>query len=238
MKRYGTIIGALAVLSGVLVLDLVGAHAVARWLATATVAVFVVWTLIGMVRDVLRGHVGLDILAVVAMVATLAVGEYIASLIIVLMLAGGQALEDVANRRARRDLSALLDRSPRRAHIVTRSLPGVTEELRDVPVDDVRVGDEVLVRPSEIVPVDGLLLSESGTFDESSLTGESMPVARAAGEEVHSGAINGARAVLLRVIRPAEESQYQQIVALVRAAEESHAPSCVSPTGSRSPSPR
>ena len=73
-----------------------------RWIATVYVAGVVVWTLIGMVRDVLRGHVGLDILAVVAMVATLAVGEYIAALIIVLMLSGGEALEDFAGRRAKR----------------------------------------------------------------------------------------------------------------------------------------
>ncbi len=76
------------------------------------------WTLVGMVRDVLRGHVGLDVLAVVAMVATLAVGEYIASLIIVLMLSGGEALEDVAGRRAKRELTALLDRTPRVAHVI------------------------------------------------------------------------------------------------------------------------
>lgn len=187
-------------------------------------AAFVVWALVGMVRDVMRGQVGLDILAVVAMVATLAVGEYLASLIIVLMLSGGEALEDFAARRAKRDLTALLDRSPRIAHVIVHPLSGESDEVRDVAVDDVVVGDVLLVRPSEIVPVDGVLLSESGSFDESSLTGESLPVTREVGGDVLSGAINGTRAVHVRAVRRSVDSQYQQIVALVRAAEGSKAP--------------
>ena len=99
-----------------------------------------------------------------------------------------------------------------------------SDEVRDAAADDVRIGDVLLVRPSEIVPVDGVLLTESGTFDESSLTGESMPVSRAAGEEVLSGAVNGSRAVRIRAIRRSADSQYQQIVALVRDAQESRAP--------------
>ncbi len=158
------------------------------------------------------------------MVATLAVGEYLASLIIVLMLSGGQALEDFAARRAKRDLTALLDRSPRIAHVIVHPLSGESDEVRDVAVDDVVVGDVLLVRPSEIVPVDGVLLSESGSFDESSLTGESLPVTREVGGDVLSGAINGTRAVHVRAVRRSVDSQYQQIVALVRAAEGSKAP--------------
>ena len=222
--RYPAITATVIVFIGVLVLHAVDAAVVGRWIATAYVSVFVVWTLIGMVRDVLRGHVGLDILAVVAMVATLAVGEYIASLIIVLMLSGGEALEDFAGRRAKRDLSALLDRSPRIAHVLLPSHAADSDEVRDVPVDEVAVGDVLLVRPSEIVPVDGLLLTETGTFDESSLTGESMPVTRESGGEVLSGAINGSRAARIQAVRLSSDSQYQQIVALVHAAEDSHAP--------------
>jgi P-type E1-E2 ATPase len=96
--------------------------------------------------------------------------------------------------------------------------------VTDAAADDVRIGDVLLVRPAEIVPVDGVLLTDSGTFDESSLTGESMPVARSAGEEVLSGAVNGSRAVRIRAIRRSADSQYQQIVALVRDAQESRAP--------------
>lgn len=224
LSRYPAITATVVVFLGVAILHAVDAAVIGRWIATAYVAVFVIWTLVGMVRDVLRGHVGLDILAVVAMVATLAVGEYIASLIIVLMLSGGEALEDFAGRRAKRDLSALLDRSPRVAHVLLHAHASGSDEVRDVPVDEVAVGDVILVRPSEIVPVDGVLLTESGTFDESSLTGESMPVTRDSGGEVLSGAINGSRAVRIRAVRTSSDSQYQQIVALVHAAEDSHAP--------------
>ncbi|MDP3949900.1 heavy metal translocating P-type ATPase [Microbacterium sp.] len=222
--RYPAIVITVVVLLGVLTLHIVGLDELGRWLATAYVGAFVVWTLVGMVRDVLRGHVGLDILAVVAMVATLAVGEYLASLIIVLMLSGGEALEDFAGRRAKRDLSTLLDRSPRVAHVCMEPRSPISDELRDVPVEEVRIGEVLLVRPSEIVPIDGTLLTETATFDESSLTGESVPAARVAGEEVLSGAINGNRAVRIQAVRSSADSQYQQIVALVRDAEGSHAP--------------
>lgn len=222
--RYPAITAAVAVLATVIALHAADAQAAGRWVATVFVGAFIVWTLVRMVRDVLRGHIGLDVLAVVAMIATLAVGEYIASLIIVLMLSGGEALEDFAARRARRDLTALLDRSPRIAHVLVHPQSSATDEIQDVAVDDVVPGDLLLVRPSEIVPVDGMLMSESGSFDESSLTGESMPVTRTAGGEVLSGAINGTRAVRIRATRRSADSQYQQIVALVRGAQESRAP--------------
>ncbi|WP_349428306.1 heavy metal translocating P-type ATPase [Microbacterium sp. LWS13-1.2] len=226
MWTYPVITVTIIVLGSVLALEAAGEAQLARWTAVAWVGAVVIWTLVGMVRDVLKGHVGLDILAVVAMVATLAVDEYIASLIIVLMLSGGEALEDFAQRRAKRDLTALLDRSPRIAHIVERAADASPRqgEVVDVAVDDVAVGDILLVRPAEIVPVDGVLLSEDGAFDESSLTGESLPVSKTAGDEVLSGAINGTRIVRIRAARGSADSQYQQIVALVRSAQESRAP--------------
>jgi heavy metal translocating P-type ATPase len=223
-RRYPGITVAIVALVGVLLLRAAGDGGVARWVATAYVGAFIVWTLVGMVRDVLRGHVGLDVLAVVAMVATLAVREYVAALIIVLMLSGGRALEDFAARRAKRDLTALLDRSPRVAHVLRHPGASRAGELEDLAVDDVAVGDVLLVRPGEIVPVDGVLLGAGGTFDESSLSGESLPVTRTAGEEALSGAVNGTRAVRIRAVRRSADSQYQQIVALVRAAEDSRAP--------------
>ncbi len=224
LTRYPVITATVVVGLVVLTLDLAGYDRASRWLATLYVSAVIAWTLIGMVRDVMRGHVGLDVLAVVAMVATLAVGEYVASLIIVLMLSGGEALEDYAGRRAKKELTALLDRSPQIAHVIVHPGETTSDEVRDAAADDVRIGDVLLVRPAEIVPVDGVLLSESGTFDESSLTGESMPVSRDAGEEVLSGAINGSRAVRIRAVRRSADSQYQQIVALVRDAQESKAP--------------
>jgi heavy metal translocating P-type ATPase len=224
LTRYPVI--TITVIVGLIVLglDLAELERASRWVATLYVSGFIAWTLVGMVRDVMRGHVGLDVLAVVAMVATLAVGEYIAALIIVLMLSGGEALEDYAGRRAKKELTALLDRSPQIAHVIVRPDDTTSDEVRDAAADDVRIGDVLLVRPSEIVPVDGVLLTASGSFDESSLTGESMPVSRDAGEEVLSGAVNGSRAVRIRAVRRSADSQYQQIVALVRDAQESRAP--------------
>ena len=224
LTRYPVITITVIVGIAMLALELADLGSASRWLATLYVSAFIVWTLIGMVRDVMRGHVGLDVLAVVAMVATLAVGEYVASLIIVLMLSGGEALEDYASRRAKKELTALLDRSPQIAHVIRHPGDAASDETTDAAADDVRIGDVLLVRPSEIVPVDGVLLTESGSFDESSLTGESLPVSRDVGEEVLSGAVNGSRAVRIRAIRRSEDSQYQQIVALVRDAQESRAP--------------
>lgn len=224
LTRYPVITTTVAVGIAVLVLDLVELDRTSRWIATAYVSIIIVWTLIGMIRDVLKGHVGLDVLAVVAMVATLAVGEYVASLIIVLMLSGGEALEDAAGRRAKWELTALLDRAPQLAHVVLHPSDIEQDAVQDVAAEDVEVGDVLLVRPAEVVPVDGILLTESGSFDESSITGESLPVTREAGEDVRSGALNGSRAVRIRATRRSADSQYQQIVALVREAESSRAP--------------
>lgn len=208
----------------VLALELSGQGGPAQWIAVIYVSLVILWTTIDMLRDILRGHFGLDVLAVVAMVATLAVGEYLASLIIVLMLSGGEALEDFAARRAKRELTALLDRSPQIAHIFIHPDDEHSDEVRDAAADDVRINDVLLVRPSELVPVDGILLSPAGSFDESSLTGESLPAERNAGEEVLSGSVNGPIAVRVRALRTSADSQYQQIVALVRDAQESRAP--------------
>ena len=174
----------------VVTLHFTGFTLAAQAIATGWVSFVVILTGIGMIRDILRGHWGLDILAVVAMVATLVVGEYLAALIIVLMLTGGESLEDFAAARARSELTALLDRAPRRAHRFRAD-----GSLDDIDIDDVAVGDELLVRPSEVVPVDGDLLDDEGVFDESSLTGESLPVERTRGEGVLSGAVNPGSAV-------------------------------------------
>ncbi len=224
LLRYPVIVATLVVGAVVGGLLFAGEDSAARWIAVVYVSAVIAWTLIGMVRDVLRGHIGLDILAVVAMVATLAVDEYIASLIIVLMLSGGEALEDYAGRRATRELTALLDRSPRIAHVLAHPGDPESDEVQEVAADDVEVGDVLLIRPAEIVPVDGVLVSGSGSFDESSLTGESLPVARRVGDEVLSGSVNGSTAVHVRALRRSADSQYQQIVALVREAQESRAP--------------
>ncbi|UPO76337.1 heavy metal translocating P-type ATPase [Arthrobacter sp. Helios] len=234
LRRYPIVAVTVVVIAAVLLLLGSGADTTAQWLASLFTLGVVGLTGVGMVRDILRGHWGLDILAVVAMLATVAVGEYIAALIIVLMLSGGEALEDYAAGRAKGELNALLDRAPQVAHRLpsgadtgeqdphsSNYAPGPAE---DIPATEVAAGDVLLVKPAEVVPVDGVMLSDAGSFDESSLTGESLPVARSSGEAVMSGSVNGTRAVRIRATATTADSQYQRIVALVREASESKAP--------------
>lgn len=173
----------------------------------------------GMVRAIRAGRLGLDVLAVTAIVATVAIGEFWASLVIVVMLTGGEALEDYAEGRAERELSAILEHVPQVAHRYRAD-----GSIEDVAVSEVKVGDRLLVRPSEIVPVDASLSSFAASFDESSLTGESLPVEKVDGDAVMSGSINGPGAVDIVATAIAAESQYQRIVELVREAKESKAP--------------
>jgi heavy metal translocating P-type ATPase len=201
------------------VLELAGLPDAARWTISLFALIVAALQARGMVDDLRAGTYGIDILAVTAIVSTVLVGEYWAALVVCLMLSGGEALEDYAAGRARRELSALLERAPQVGH---RLLPDGT--VVDVPVTELAVGQNVLVKPHELVPVDGVLLSADAAFDESSLTGESLPVDRRRGDDLLSGSVNGAEAVTVRVSAAAADSQYQRIVELVREAQDSKAP--------------
>ncbi len=172
-----------------------------------------------MLANLREGIWGIDVLAVMAVVATIAVGEYWAAWIVVLMLTGGHELEERAAGRARRELHALLGRAPTVAH-----RQGAGGELEEVPIDEVAASDVLVVRPGEVVAVDGVLLDDAAVLDESQLTGESLPVEHLAGDDLLSGAINGAGALTMRATATARDSQYQRIVELVREAAESKAP--------------
>jgi len=217
-RRYWVVTMTLGIGVVGVILALAGAGWLVQWLFSVYALAVAVWQAVGMVRAMAHGRFGLDILAITAIVATVLVGEFVAALIVVLMLTGGDALEDYANRRAKRELDALLTRAPQLAHLV------VDGGYQEVPVDQVEVGDALLVRPSEIVPVDGILLSARAAFDQASITGESIPVEKTTGDEVLSGSVNGQEAVELRATSTAASSQYQQIVALVAQAAESKAP--------------
>jgi heavy metal translocating P-type ATPase len=170
------------------------------------------------VRSLLRRDVGVDAIALVAIGSALALGQYLAGAVVALMLAGGNALEFYATRRAGRELRRLLERMPRIAH--RRS--GVT--IEEVPVEDLRGGDLVIVRAGEVIPVDGVVASSAAVLDEAALTGEPLPVRRVLGAEVSSGSANAGDAFDLRATRPAAESAYAGIVQLVRHAETERAP--------------
>ncbi|MFJ5956410.1 heavy metal translocating P-type ATPase [Paenarthrobacter sp. NPDC092416] len=217
--RFPLVAATLVVIVCVAVLAASGQSAAAQWAANIYSLAVAVYRAGSMVKGLLHGRWGIDLLAVTAICSTVTVGEYVAALIVVLMLTGGEALEQFAQGRASKELRALLDRSPRTAH---RELPG--GEVEELPAGRVGPGDILLVRPAEIVPVDGTLVSDVGTFDESALTGESLPAERVEGDLLLSGSINGADAVRMKATATAADSQYSQIVALVQEAAASRAP--------------
>ncbi len=184
----------------------------AQIIVTIAGAIVALTMLVGMVKTLRSGKYGVDLLAILAVVATLAVGEYWAAMVILVMLTGGDALEDYAAKKANTELKALLDNSPRFAHVVT------PDGSKDVPV-----GAKIIVKPGELVPIDGLIIKGTGEFDESSLTGEARPVAKTVGDTVMSGSINGDEAITLTVTKLAKDSQYQQLVKLVQEAEQTPA---------------
>ena len=173
---------------------------------------------VSVARDLLHRETGVDLIALLAMAGSLALGQYLAGAIIGLMLSGGQALERYASTRARRELSALVARAPRSVH----RREGDDLATRDIA--DVERGDVLLVKSGEIVPVDGTIETPAAVLDESALTGEAMPVERVRGDRVRSGVINAGAPFDLRAASTAEESTYAGIVRLVREAQASKAP--------------
>ena len=218
-RRYPWVASTIAVAAVAACLSATPEAAWVPWLLGSFALVVAARSAWSMVRELRRGAFGVDVLAVTAIAAAVSVGEHWAALIIVLMLTSGEALEDYAAHRARRDLTALLSHAPQVAHRVSADGP-----TQDVPVAVIVPGDAVVVRAGEVVPVDGILLTAIADLDESSLTGESLPVERVAGDEVLSGGVNGSVAVTLQVTRAAKDSQYQQIIALVEEASASRSP--------------
>lgn len=216
-----------------------------QWLIIALVLIIVADTVRGMIDDLRHGQVGVDLLAVVAILSTVAVHEYWASWAVMLMVTSGEAIEEYAQAKAEHSLTALMEAAPRTAHVV--SLPGVgrdsagdagdaSEGFRrvgqfatasaahrfdTVPVEQVRLGDVLMVLPGETVPVDGELLSGSATLDLSNINGEPVPREVFAGARVMSGAVNGSSALTMRAAQVAADSQYQRILELVASAQES-----------------
>lgn len=286
---------------------------VGQWIVIALVAYTIVVTVRGMIDDLRHGHVGVDLLAVVAIASTVAVQEYWAAWAVVLMISSGEAIEEFAQSKAESNLTALIDAAPRTAHVVV--LPGMRghvhasgsehtadvtadgfrtvrvsdsgetdnqdgekhayvsespesdknggevrlhmsdsgesdnqgdktrafasespetdtkgasqtydaagEHFETVPVDQVQLGDVILVLPGETVPVDGELLSGVATLDLSNINGEPVPREVYAGARVMSGAVNGSTTLTMRATQLAHDSQYQRILELVSSAQDS-----------------
>ncbi|MFG3441560.1 heavy metal translocating P-type ATPase [Nonomuraea sp. NPDC047897] len=221
MKRFrltAFLVVTIAALAGGGVLHLTGfaAEGDALWVAGTVVAVVpAVWWVVSALR---MGRLGVDAIAVLALVGTLAVREYLAGAVIAVMLATGRALEGYALRRAKRDLTALYERAPRWAHRYTDDGP------RRLEISEVRRGDRLLVPAGEMVPVDGVVARCPAVLDESALTGESLPVEHPVGASVRSGVVNAGPAFDLRATGTAEESTYAGVVRLARETEADTAP--------------
>ncbi|GEO66574.1 heavy metal translocating P-type ATPase [Levilactobacillus spicheri] len=185
----------------------------AAWLVTIIGALIALLMFVDMIKTLRSGKFGVDLLAITAVIATLAVGEYWAALIVLLMLTGGDALEDFAASRANSELQSLLENSPQEAHLIT------ADTVTAISIDQVQVGQHLLVKPGEAIPVDGTVLTGTTTVDESSLTGESRPVDKQPADPVMSGAVNGSTAIQIVATQTAANSQYQNIVRLVKQAE-------------------
>lgn len=216
-----------------------------QWLVIALVLIIVIGTVRGMIDDLRHGQVGVDVLAVVAILSTVAVAEYWASWAVTLMITSGEAIEEYAQAKAERSLTALMEAAPQTAHVV--NLPGVgrgfaadkgdssdgfrrvglasaaaaAHRFDTVPVEQVQLGDVLMVLPGETVPVDGELLSGTATLDLSNINGEPVPREVFAGARVMSGAVNGSTALTMRATQVAADSQYQRILELVASAQES-----------------
>lgn len=213
-----------SIIAGVAVAG-IGAHLALRWGPVAewvpdgfplyvVLAVGGVPLVLSLARKLLRRQFGSDLLAGISIVASVLLGEYLAGSLVVLMLSGGQALEAFALGRASSVLDALARRMPLLAHRRTNG------HVADVALADVGIGDELIVYPHEICPVDGLVVEGRGVMDESYLTGEPFLMPKAPGSEVFSGAINGEHGLTLRAARVAVDSRYARIMNVMRDSEQ------------------
>lgn len=190
----------------------------ADWIWAAATVPVVLGLGVAILRDFAVGQVGVDAIAFVSMSAALALGQPLAGVVVAIMYSGGNMLEGYAQGRAERDLKALTDRTPRIAH------RRQGDETRDIPVEDVVIGDELLVRAGEVLPVDGRVLGGTALIDESAVTGEPLPVKRAAGELARSGTVNVGETFTMATSAVASESTYAGIVRLVHEAQTAKAP--------------
>ncbi|HEX5194354.1 MAG TPA: heavy metal translocating P-type ATPase [Solirubrobacteraceae bacterium] len=210
---------ALAALAAGGVATVAGAHGAAGDIWAAAVALLAAELAVEVVRTVvIDRHMGVDTIALVAMVGSLALGQELAGIVVGLMFAGGAALEDVASSRARHELTALVKRAPTTAQL------RLGDTIETVAVEHVQAGDVVVVRTGEVVPVDGTVLSAEAVLDTSTLTGEPLPETVGAGMPVLSGSANAGAPFELRAARPAADSAYSALVRLVAQAQAQRAP--------------
>jgi heavy metal translocating P-type ATPase len=218
MKSYPIPLSSLALLLVCLVFWLIGRLDLAHWVLLVIVLLGGIPLLWEMVQQFLHREFSVDFIAILAITGSLLLGQYLAGAFIVLMLSGGEALEAYALRRARSSLSALAERAPHTAHVWQN------EQLSNIPADAVEVGMEVVVKPGELVPVDGVVVKGTSSVSEADLTGEPLPVRKTPGMVILSGSVNLDGVIEIQASKRIAESKYAQIVQLVKDAQEHKAP--------------
>lgn len=171
------------------------------------------------IQSLLRGHFALDYIAILAIAVALVTGEYLVAAVIALMVASGEALEDYGVSQAKRSLTALIDRIPREVTLWERGGPGSR-----MAIAAVAVGQEIFIRKGEVIPLDGVLVSDAALTDESSLTGEPYMMDKERGDLIRSGTINAGAPIAVRVTRREEDSTYRKIIEMVQQAQDEKAP--------------
>jgi len=199
-------------------LQILGYHSVAKWVLSTVALIAVVPLIIDMYKSLRSGTYGIDLLAATAIIASVILGQHWAAIVIVLMLTGGEALEDYAERRAKSELNELLKNAPQTAKVIRKN------KTIEVKVEDIHINDKIVIDAGDLVPVDSVIIEGSASFDESSLTGESLPQPKDVKSKLLSGSINLDGSVTAKALATSENSQYQQIVRLVQSAQASQAP--------------
>lgn len=217
---------ALLALAARILLPLFDAADAGLWIGRVGLVLTGAPLLVRAARDVLRARFASDLVAALAITGAILLDQSIAGLVIVLMQSGGETLERFAEGRASRALRELIDRAPRTAHLMERDDGPADGEsrIRNVPVEGIAIDDLVLVRPGEMLPVDGVVTEGRSAVDASTITGEPVPISASPGTQLPSGAVNGEGAIVLRATALARDSQYARIVELVRTAQSSKAP--------------
>ncbi len=218
IKEYKLLALAILALIAGIVLYFSGLKTASEWVMGAVAIIESLPLIKSMWEDLRTGTYGIDLLALTAIITSVILRQDFAAIIIVVMLTGGETLEDYAEKRAHSELDALLKGSPQKAHLIKG------RKTIDVNVDAVNVGDKIIIKPGELVPVDAIIIEGSSSFNEASLTGESLPVEHGVGEQILSGSLNSDFLITAKALHSAKDSQYQQIIKLVESAAASQAP--------------
>jgi heavy metal translocating P-type ATPase len=217
-KEYRQLSFAVAIAIIGALLDLTNQDTAAHWVLGIGSLIAIVPLLIDMLNTLRSGRFGIDVLAATAIITSVILGQYWAAIVIVLMLTGGESLENYAERRAKKELTTLLSHRPKIAHL----LKG--RKVVDIKAADVHPNDKLNILPGEVVPVDAVIIEGTTSLDESSLTGESVPVTKSAGDTILSGSVNLDGVLTVKALHNAAESQYEQIIKLVRSATSGQSP--------------